>query len=895
MDKHYLTSLLAPESIVVFAGQSDPASQTMYARALHAALRAQRYAGKLYFLDIHTSGTLADLAQSRADLAIIALPPQDVAAALELAGRMACRSALVVGSGIGPENAAALKRIAHREGINLLGPNCLGFQRPQLQLNASAIGPLAKPGPLALVSQSGALTSSMLDWAASNAVGFSCVVSLGRGTAVDIAEVLDFLAHDAQTQSIIVYLEGITSARRFMSALRSAAIAKPVVVLKSGRKPAGNEAAQTHSGTIVGSDDVFDAALRRAGAVRVRSFVELFSAAKCLASRYRPVGRRLAIVTNGGGPGVLAADWVCEIDLQLGKLSPESVSALRPQVPEHASLSDLIDISEDAGPEHFRAAVETAGRDSQIDGVLAIFSPKANGDAEAVARELVEIKHAMGKPLLTCMMGDASVGASRSILNDATIPSFRTPEAAVGAFGNIASFYRNQLLLQQTPPPLSTLAKPDIEAARLVIESVLAERRKVLTEMESKALLSSFHIPVTNTILARNANEAMMIATQLGFPVALKIDSPDISHKSDVQGVALNIINGTGARDTYIDMVERVKRLHPEVRINGVTVQKMAGAQRGREIYVGLLTDDPFGPVIVFGAGGTMIELLNDRAMELPPLNQFLARRLIERSRVAETLGAWRGAGAADMDALEQVLLRVSEMVCELPQLREMDINPIIVDESGAVAVDARIVIDNAPQSVSGRSNNYHHLAILPYPARHEQEWPLRGGGWYTIRPIHPNDAQMLQGLVKHLSPESRYSRFVSSMPELPPSMLARFTLIDYDREMALVAVVKDRSPATNGDIVETKRIVGVSQYVTNLDQTSCEFSLVVADDFAGKGLGSRLMESIMEVAREKGLTEIEGLVLVKNPTMLNLMKSLGFSVKPFAEDRDFMLVTHTL
>ncbi|HEY5307113.1 MAG TPA: GNAT family N-acetyltransferase, partial [Casimicrobiaceae bacterium] len=248
-----------------------------------------------------------------------------------------------------------------------------------------------------------------------------------------------------------------------------------------------------------------------------------------------------------------------------------------------------------------------------------------------------------------------------------------------------------------------------------------------------------------------------------------------------------------------------------------------------------------------------------------------------------------------DMDALEQVLLRVSEMVCELPQLREMDINPIIVDESGAVAVDARIVIDNAPQSVSGRSNNYHHLAILPYPARHEQEWPLRGGGWYTIRPIHPNDAQMLQGLVKHLSPESRYSRFVSSMPELPPSMLARFTLIDYDREMALVAVVKDRSPATNGEIVETKRIVGVSQYVTNLDQTSCEFSLVVADDFAGKGLGSRLMESIMEVAREKGLTEIEGLVLVKNPTMLNLMKSLGFSVKPFAEDRDFMLVTHTL
>jgi len=308
MDKHYLSSLLAPESIVVFAGQSgDAANQTPQAAALHAALRAQRYAGKLYFLDAHTSGTLGDLAQSRADLAIIALPHDEVAAALELAGRMACRSALVVGSGIGPAKAAELKQIARRAGINLLGPNSLGFQRPPLQLNASVIGPLAKAGPLALVSQSGALTSSMLDWAAANAVGFSLVASIGRSTAVDIAQVLDFLAHDAQTQSVIVYLEGISSARHFMSALRSAAIAKPVVVLKSGRKPAGNEAAQTHSGAIVGSDEVFDAALRRAGAVRVRSFVELFSAAKCLASRYRPVGRRLAIVTNGGGPGVLAA------------------------------------------------------------------------------------------------------------------------------------------------------------------------------------------------------------------------------------------------------------------------------------------------------------------------------------------------------------------------------------------------------------------------------------------------------------------------------------------------------------------------------------------------------------------------------------------------------------
>jgi acetyltransferase len=447
----------------------------------------------------------------------------------------------------------------------------------------------------------------------------------------------------------------------------------------------------------------------------------------------------------------------------------------------------------------------------------------------------------------------------------------------VGAFGNIASFYQNQLLLQQTPPPLSHLAQPDVEGARLLIESVLAERRKVLTEMESKTLLAAFHIPVTKTILARNAHEAMMIATQMGFPVALKIDSPDISHKSDVNGVVLNLTNATLVRDAFNDMMQTVKRIRPDARINGVTVQKMAASRRGREIYVGLVTDDPFGPVISFGAGGTMIELINDRAMELPPLNQFLARSLIQRSRVAETLGEWRGSRAVDLEALEQVLLRVSEMVCELPQLREMDINPIIVDESGAVAVDARIVVDHAPQVAGGASSRYNHLAILPYPARYEQIWPLRGGGEYTVRPVRPDDAQMLQELVQNLSPESRYFRFVSTMAKLPPAMLARFTLIDYDREMALVAVVKNRQVDDDGMVHETERIVGVSRYVTNPDLTSCEFALVV------------------DVARDKGLATIEGLVLANNPDMLKLMRNLGFSIKAYPDDPEFKLVTHAL
>lgn len=891
MDKHYLTPLFTPASIAVLAGSADaPETLTPQAAALHKALRAQKFKGTLQFLDIHTSGTLADLAQRRADLAVIALPPQDVPAALEVAGRIGARAALVISSGMGATEAAELKKIAQRESIYLLGPNSLGMQRPQLGLNASVAGPLASTGPLALVSQSGALTSAILDWASNNGVGFSSVVSLGPETALDIAEVLDFLASDPHTASIVVYLEGIGNARRFMSALRSAAHAKPVVVLKAGRKSAGNRAAQTHSGAIVGSDDVFDAALRRAGAVRVDSFVQLFSAAKCLASRYRAVGRRLAIVSNGGGPGVLAADWIHQIGLELGTLQEATVQALAPQLSPLASLVDLINLSEDATPAHFQLAIEAASNERTIDGVLAIYSPRAQVDAGEVAQAVAQAKQRMSKPLLACVMGDAQVVPARAVLRGAAIPNFRTPEAAVGAFGNIATFYQNQQMLQQTPTSLTALVKPDIAGARLLIESVLAERRYVLTEIESKTLLAAFHIPVTQTVLARSAHEAMMVATQLGFPVALKIDSPDIAHKSDVGGVVLDVRDGVSVRDGYTDMVQRVALAQPHARINGVSVQRMARGLRGREICIGMVSDQPFGPVITFGAGGTMIELINDRAMELPPLNQFLARRLIERSRVSETLGEWRHARAVNLAALEQTLLRVSEMVCALPALREMDINPLIVDETGVVAVDARIVIGHAQQS-----SGYGHLAIPPYPAQYEHVWPLRNGGQYTVRPVRPDDAPMLQALVQGLSPQSRYFRFISSIVELPSSMLARFALIDYDREMALVAVCKERKVDADGTVAETERMVGVSRYVTNPDSTSCEFALVVADDFNGHGMGSRLMLSIMDVARDRGLEDIEGLVLANNTAMLRLMRSLGFAIKPYPEDADFKLVTHRL
>ena len=884
MDRHFLTPLFNPRSVIVFAGDPDGEAPTREARVLRTALAEEGkdggYKGELTWLDIQTTGTLADLASSRADLALIAVPAEQCAAALEVAGRIRCRAALLLTGGLDAATCTQLHQIARQYGVNLLGPNSLGLQRPAIHFNASTLGPLAAPGPLALVSQSGALTSAMLDWARQNGVGFSTVVSLGPNTALELPQVLDYLTSDASTQSILVYMEGIRNSRRFMSALRAAAYAKPVVVMKAGRDAAGSKVALTHSAAIVGADDVFDAALRRAGVVRVRQFTQLFSAAQCLASRFRPVGEKLALITNGGGPAVLAADWAGILGLQV------------------ASVQDL---GEDADGAAYVAALAAAVADREVDGVLLIHAPKAGVDTDAIAHAVAAVFSPASKPVLGCWMGEARARPARELLAAKRMPVFRTPEAAVDAFHSIASFYRNQQLLQQTPPPLGDGAQPDTEGARLLIEGVLAERRQVLTEMESKALLAAFHIPVTRTMLARSANEAMLIASQLGYPVALKIDSPDITHKSDVQGVMLNVHNATQVRDRYQEMLQAVALAQPGARIHGVTVQPMAGQRRGREVLVGLTTDEAFGPVITFGAGGTMVELIADRAMELPPLNQFLAQRLIARARVAEMLGPWRGAAAVNFAALEAVLLRVSEMVCALPQLREMDINPVIVDEHGAVAVDARIVVGEPAQG-SGMPGSFGHLAIVPYPTGQEREWPFRavpgrapdkddGSGVYTVRPIHPDDAQMLQALVRGLSPESRYFRFASSLPELPLRMLARFTLIDYDREMALVAVVKEAQP----DGSETERIVGVSRIVTNPDGTSCEFALLVGDDCAGRGVGTRLMLSIIDAARRMGLAEIMGLILTNNAPMLKLMASLGFRVAAYAEDPDFRIATKAL
>jgi acetyltransferase len=874
MEKHYLDPLFNPRRVALIAGkniaQDDAARRALTACAVpvdtvelgNAQLRLQEL--------------------PHADLAILRVSADEVPAAIDAAALLGARAAVLPLPAATPVQAQAWREAAQRHALRLLGPQTLGLQRPHLHLSAGTLGDPQVPireGNLALVTQSGALGSAILDWSGDSVVGFSAVVTLGARSDVDLVQVLDFLAHDARTHSILLYIEGVNDARGFMSALRAAAGIKPVIVLKAGRRAAGKRAALTHSGALVGENSVFSAALRRAGAVRVRLVTQLFAAARCLAARYRPVGDRLAVITNGGGPGVLAADWAGESRIRIEPIGASAGAALRHALSPEAVLDNPVDLGEEATPAHYAAAIAALQASPEVDGILVLFSPKAGVDSAAVCAAVIEASRSVTKPLIACWLGEHSARLQRRALEDAGIPTFRTPEPAVDSFANIAQFHRNQQLLQQTPASISGSQVPDVESARLVIESVLAERRQVLTEMESKALLSAFHIPVTRTMVARTPFEAVLVAAQAGYPVAMKVSSPDIAHKSDVGGVVLNVRSANDVRSRWADIMQAVKEAQPEARVEGIAIQKMAVKPTGRELHVGVAHDALFGPVISFGAGGTMIELIHDRAIEFPPLNQFLARSLISRTRVAATLDVFRGMPAVDMAALEDLLIRVSEMVCELPWLKEMDINPVLADAQGVVALDARIVVDHAPPLSAGR---HAHMAIRPYPTHLTEEVPLPDGGSYLIRPVRPEDAQALQKLVQELSEESRYFRFISYARELSPRQLARYAQIDYHREMALVAQ-------------SDERIVGVSRYMLNPDGRSGEFALVVADDWHGRGLGARLMNALIETAREQGLERLEGFVLGDNQRMLQLMSRLGFAYRRDPEDATLRIVEKQL
>ena len=820
------------------------------------------------------------------DLAVVATPAGTIPDIVEACGEHGIKMMLILSAGF-RESGAKGRQLEDRVtglirhyGIRLMGPNCLGIIRPDKHLNITFGHNAARPGNLAFVSQSGAICTAILDWAEMNDIGFSAVVSTGIGADLDFGDYLDFLISDPLTKSILLYIEGITDSRRFMSSLRAAARIKPVIALKVGRHLAGAEASMSHTGALVGSNETFSAALSRSGVLQVESIGQLFAAAKALSSsHFREASERLVIITNGGGPGVMAADRATDRGIELSALSPETITALNGVLPEVWSHANPVDIIGDATPERYRAAIDICLADPGVDGAIVILTPQAMTQPAQVAEALIKSAEKSRKPILTSWMGGQQVAQGRQLLKNARIPDFSMLENAVDAFSFIGTYNRNQRLLLQTPAKLTSGQEPpDIVGARLIIEGVLTERRKILTEPESMAVLTAFRIPSVQNAVAHTANEALIVAESIGFPIAMKVLSTDISHKSDAGGVRLNINTAQEVRGAYRELIDRVRMKLPDANISGVTVEKMYRNPNGRELMIGIIRDPVFGPVISFGSGGTMVEVMQDSAISLPPLNRRLARDLIDRTKVSRMLASFRHMPAINMELLIDILLRVSNMACELPWIREMDINPLLIDENGAVAVDARILVGYPKPS----TDPYNHLAIHPYPAHLVTRVQLNDGTDIIIRPIRPEDAEIEQQFIRSLSAKSKYFRFMNTIQELSLEMLVRFTQIDYHDEMALIAVKPD------GDNEEE---IGVVRYMTNLDKKSCEFALVVSDKWQGRGIAHHLMQKLIEVARDRGLEMMEGQVLGNNIKMLALMTSLNFRINNDPSDSSLKLV----
>ncbi|WP_421855398.1 bifunctional acetate--CoA ligase family protein/GNAT family N-acetyltransferase [Oricola sp.] len=893
-DRSPLHHLFNPRSVAVF-GASDSAASV--GAKVWSNLLAGGFEGSIFPInpkhkkvgDHACFASVVDV-PGEIDLAVIATPAHTIPHIIQECGQKGVRNAVVLSAGFmeageeGKRLQVRMQDAAERAGIRFLGPNCVGLVRPWLGFNATFLNSGAPKGRLALISQSGALCSAITDWAEPHHLGFSAIVSLGNSADVDFGDAIHFLATDPKTDAILLYVEGIRDAPSFLSALRGAARTKPVIVLKTGRHHQSSSAAHTHTGALIGSDDVFDAALSRAGAVRTRTFGQLFAAAEILSANKRAHGSRLGIITNGGGAGVLAADRAGDCSVDLPELAPTTLKTLDKLLPAYWSHANPIDILGDAGPETYAAAVKAGLADPNFDGLLVMLTPQAMTGPLEVARAVVgALPKKPGKPVLACWMGESSVAEARTLLSTSGVPDFTTPEAAVEAFSYMAQHWRNRLLALETPGPRHDLDEADLGGARMIIQSALADGRSLLSDVESKAVLRAFRVPVNVTIEAPDASAAVVAAETVGFPVAMKVNSRQISHKSDVGGVRTNVMNAADVKLAFREIAKAVDDVRPDARFLGVTVEHMADVDEARELVIGASRDPVFGPTLLFGAGGTMVEVLRDSAVTLPPLNAVLANRLIDKTRVSRLLDAFRDRAAVDRDAVVDVLLRVSDMVCELPEITELDINPLFAGPDGVIAVDARIAVARPPASADA----YDHMAIHPFPRHLVWEDHLSDGTPFVIRPIRPEDAESEQVFVRELSPQARQFRFMGALSELSPEMLVRFTQIDYRREMALVAIV--HGP-------DGPRQQGVARYSINPDLRSCEFAIVVSDKVQKQGIGTRLMKALLDAAREEhGLNVMEGTVLANNTPMLNLMRELDFKIGRDPEDPEIVTVERTL
>lgn len=870
MTTRNLDALFEPKSIALIGASGHEGS---VGQVITRNLTAAGFEGAVMLVNPHATelGGLPVFADVAAlpevpDLAVIATPAETVPGLVAELGARGCRAAIVISAGFeAPGREAELKQAvldaARPHLMRIVGPNCLGFLSPKRKINASFAHRMADAGSVALVAQSGAIAAAALDWAPAHGVGFSHIVTVGDSADVDVGDLLDWLALDPETSAILLYLEGVADARKFMSAARIAARAKPVAVIKAGRSSMGAKAAFSHTGALAGADAVYDAAFRRAGLMRVGGLDELFEAAIAFNANVASSGERLAILTNGGGAGVLAVDALEDAGASLAELSPETLAALDAIAPKHWSRRNPVDILGDAHPELYGRAMEILLAAPEADAVLVLNCPVAVAASDAAAQAVVQAVGKAGrrkKPVITAWLGGAGMARPRARFTAADLPTYDTPEEAVAAFGHLVRARRTHELLMQAPPVGE--GPTDRETARKVVEQALAQGRTALTDPEARAVLRAYGVPVVESQQAATPGGAGLAAGRVDGKVVLKILSRDISHKSDVGGVTLGL---SGAAETELaarDMLARIGKLRPDAKIDGFVVEPLVERPNAQELLAGLVQDPTFGPVVMVGAGGVAVQVLADRSLGLPPLNPALAKDMVARTRISRLLAGFRDRPPADLEALSSVLVALGDLAADLPEVVELDVNPLLCDANGVLAVDARIAV-RRPDAATPR------LAILPYPAELAHEVEV-GGETLQVRPIRPTDAPALIAAVERSAPQDVRLRFGGGMRQLTPDLAARLTQIDYDRHMALIA------ETTEGEII------GVGRLVSAPEGDAAEFALMVRSDRQMHGIGRMLLEAVLDYARARGLKTVWGDMARENERMRELAAELGFRPK---------------
>lgn len=811
------------------------------------------------------------------DLAVIATPAQTVPAIVEECAKAGVDGVVIISAGfreVGEEGRRLEQQIAQIQAkydIRVLGPNCVGVVRPHIGLNASFLEDNPEPGQIAFVSQSGALGSAILNWAIGAHIGFSMFASLGSTLDLGYGDMIDFLGEDPHTRSIIIYMEGIHSARKFMSAARGFARTKPIIVIKAGRHAAGAKAASSHTGALAGDFAVYEAAFKRAGVVRVGEIADLFNCAEVLETRFLPAGPRLAVVTNAGGPAVLAADSIVDYGGELAQLSDESKRVLESNLPPYWSHGNPVDILGDADVQRYEMAVRTCIADPNVDGLIVIYTTQGVTSALSVAEAIAKIAADRKKPMLTVWMGQE--GAARDVFRRNDVPTYQTPEQAVKTYMYMYRYRRNLDLLYQTPEELPVDLAPPRSHLKLMMSRAKIQQRKALAQSDVDRFLDAYGITRVPGSLARNVDEGSMIAGEVGYPVVLKIASQDILHKTDFNAVIKGIENSQQLREQYKALVDNVSKTKPDARIDGVYVQKML-KNVDYELILGSKKDRDFGAIVLFGLGGIGVELFKDFSIGLPPLNQVLARRIMEETRIYQALSkGLRNKPPVDLMALDELVVRFSNMIVDFPEISEMDINPLSVSDGKIYALDARIIID---QTVTEKTDPHSHLVITPYPSKYVTPWKLDDGTEVILRPIRPEDEPIELEFIRNLSAETSRYRFFHVIKDLPHDALVRFCNIDYEREMAFVAETRQG---------ERRLEIGVARLILEANGKKGEFAVVVADKYQGMSLGTKLTDMLIDVAREKDVDLMYGRIMSENVKMIRLSEKLGFTTRRERDD----------